>query len=463
MKRIFTTALVFSLFLLLAANVYAVGVADVDLGMVSRNESRSTTFKVTNNNNETITVSNMSFTNSNFQVTLDAGQLPKALNVNDTFDFKVTVIAPKNLDAVDSSLAEKLWEETGTIKYTTASNPVEASINNKIKLKVENKLDVSDWDVTIESQDGSTRTFGKKTSINNIRPGDSLKIEVKVENNFPTSGPNELNFDDVLVELALTGSNSGDFDFDENDETLSIDAGDEDKATFTIDIDDDAEEGRPTLRIKASGRDENNAFHGELVQISLEVEREDHDLQFREARLTPSTVKCASGAKTVQVDTQVLNIGRRDENNAGVELSVPGLNVFERKTNKDLDEDDDVSFTFTFQVPEATKAGVYEVRLTSVYDTTVKNNQKTLTLVVEECKKEEVPATTKTPEQPKTEEKKEQTPTVVIPTTTAQTPQVRVRETSFLDSNAYLVLLAVGSTLVLLVLVVLLVTLFKRK
>lgn len=462
MKRIFTTALVISLFLLLAASVYAVGVADVDLGTISRNESRSATFKVTNNNNESITLSNVTFTSSNFQVTLDAGQLPKALAVNETFDVKATIVAPKSLASVDSSFLAKVWEETSTVKYTTASNPAEASINNKIKLKVENKIELSDWDITITSRDGSTRTSGKRTNVRNIRPGDLIKLDVEASNKFPNVRDKEVDFNDLRIELEFQGGNNDDFELDENDEFLDLNAGDEDRVVFDIDVEKDAKEGTTPLKLRISGLDTNGALHGEEVTIDFRVEREDHDLQFNEARLTPSTLLCGQGLRTVQVDTQILNIGSRRERNVGVELSVSGLNVFERKVSEDLDEDDDTSFSFSFKVPETAKSGVYEVRLTSVYDTTVKNNEKTLTLAVEECKKEETPQQPPVVVQQPPQQTTNTTPTVIVPTTTT-TPSVRVRETSFMDSNTYLVVLAVGATLAFLVLIVLLVAVFKKK
>lgn len=474
MKKILLLALMLSLFLVLAVGANAaLTVSNVALGSTSqernKNVSQSFTLTITNTENDNVTITSIT-PSSDAKFKLNLTGLPSSTVVANGTSASVTVtfsaLVTKDFDAVDSTgVAKAIQVGTFTVSGTKLGSSITSS-SATVTMQAENRLKIRKGKVKITSSDGSTRekTVNEGTKVTNVRPGDNLRFEFTIENKFSGNGEFDLDMDDV--DVSLETSDSSNYDFDEETDSLSINADDEDVATFTVDVEDDADRGTDSFTVIATGKDDNGALHGEKIRFDLEVEREQNDLVFRRADLTPATLLC-QGSRSIQVNANILNRGRDDENRAGVELSVPSFNVLEKKADVDLDQDDDASFTFTFQVPKDTKAGTYEVRLTSIYDFTVKNNVKTLALTVEDCKKDETPPPVQQPpvviiQQPQNGTVT-QPPKLVTNDATTNVPKARVKESTFLESNEYLMILGAGVAVVLVLLLALVAVAFRRR
>lgn len=475
MKKILLLALMLSLFLVLSVGANAaLTVSSVSLGSTSqernRNVSQSVTLTITNTENDNVTINSIT-PSADAKFKLNITNLPASTVVANGTSASVTVtfdaLITKDLDSVDSTgVAKAIQVGTFTVSGTKASGSSITSSSATVTMQAENRLKIRKGKVKITSSDGSTRekTVNDGTKVTNVRPGDNLRFEFTIENKFSGNGEFDLDMDDV--DVSLETSDSSNYDFDEETDSVSVNADDEDVATFTVDVEDDADRGTDSFTLVATGKDDNGALHGERIKFDLEVERETHDLVFRRADLTPATLLC-QGSRSIQVNANVLNRGRDDENRAGVELSVPSFNVLEKKADVDLDQDDDASFTFTFQVPKDAKAGTYEVRLTSIYDFTVKNNVKTLALTVEDCKKDETPPPVVQPpvvivQQPQNNTVT-QPPKAVTNDATTNVPRARVKESTFFESNEYLMILGAGVAVVLVLLLALVAVAFRRR
>ncbi len=152
-----------------------------------------------------------------------------------------------------------------------------------------------------------------------------------------------------------------------------------------------------------------------------------------------------------------MNIGRRDEDEVAVELVQPELGIQERVGLFSLDEDDSRSENIPFKVSEDAKAGVYTFLVRSFYDTSVQSDEESVEVTVPDCA---------SPEQETVETTPVVTPPVIIQPPVENVPVVRppvVQQSSFVESPLYVALLAVGSIVVLAVLVFLIVRFTGRQ
>lgn len=466
MKKTSLLAIVVCLFAILAFSASAqLTVSDLTLGSSDQNreESVSGTLTVTNTDAaKTFTLGSITYaketkySDAKYMHTVTA-TLPTdlVLSPGESGTISVSAVVPLNLDAIDASLVGTSFK-TGAFTLTATDGTTPVSVSKDLKMQAKNELKFRKGKVTLQSEGAtpSEKTFRDGNTVKDIKPGDKLNLEFEIENNFPSSGTRETDFDDVLVGITLTNEN--DFDLDDDEDSFSISAGDTETAKFSLTVEEDAKDRKSTVEAKISGLDENGAKHGQNIRVSLDITRDNHDVVVRKIDLSPSRIACGA-SRSVQVSTSLLNRGKIDEDEAGVEVRVSDLNLFERKTGLSLDQDDSASATVSLTVPESAKAGTYNVDVVSLYDTTVKNNVRNAQLTVEECKKSEavVPVTT-----------------VVVPSnvvtqpaqSTTQTAVVKpARVSSMSDSNTYLIVLGVAIAVVVVLIVALLAVLVRRR
>ena len=92
----------------------------------------------------------------------------------------------------------------------------------------------------------------------------------------------------------------GDLSPQEQDDSLEIE----------FEIDEDMNEDDEDLEIILLGEDENGAKHGENWEISLDIERETHEIGIRKVTVHPETVLCE---KETEISVDIRNTGRRGE------------------------------------------------------------------------------------------------------------------------------------------------------
>jgi hypothetical protein len=402
-----------------------------------------TTFTITNTENATVSgISVGSDVNPNYNVTFSGYTDGFNLTANASQLITVKAIVPEDFDAVDSEGKETSFDIGDII--VTSSIP-EKRVN--LSMQAENMLDFYRDEVTLEWDD-EDEDVEDGEFINNIKPDDVITMTVKIENNYDDSGDYDFEIEDVEIELESSDDNEVDFDDDSYD-LGDIKAEDDAETTFNIEVEDDAD-GIYTITIMVTGEDENGALHGAYMEFEIEVEKEDEDIPIQTAELLPDTISCD---RTVKLETRIKNIGNDDSDEVVLLVECDELDIRERLINLDLNEDDDYDKTFFFNIGNDVDAGIYVFDITTYFDyddyqDDDYNDVQNLLLTVRDCADEE----DKEEDEEPTEEEEDEDDIVVQPTPGQTGPtggvvygQPVTKTESFLESNAYIALLAVGA------------------
>ena len=374
----------------------------------------------------------------------------------------VTVIGdiPLDFNAVDTDENSNDYMKPVALKIGTISASATGATPATADLKMQavNQLELKK--ATLECGDTSKR-IKDGTDFEDLKPDTSCSIVVEVENKFSDKDSDDdktgdIDFDEADVEIEVDDS---DFDVDEDD-SVDPDPDDTDEVTLDFDVDEDVSDGSYDLIIRVIGQDDNGAWHGEQWEASLKIDRLKHDLQIKNAVMNPTKMDCEGGQ--VKVDAKIINLGKRDEDDAVVELTIPDLDLITKKSGLSLDEDDYTRLSFALTVPEDVEEGVYLVNLNTYFDGIAPSNTKVFNLAIEACEVTEPEPTTTTTTTTVTT-----TPTEPADTTpAATTPSARVRTTSeksdFWDSSSYLWVLGVLIAAIVIIIIVLIVVLVKK-
>ncbi|MBW2986011.1 hypothetical protein KY333_01440 [Candidatus Woesearchaeota archaeon] len=453
--------LILSMILMIAivsVSASALQISSATIGDAKEDRVSNVTAKITVTNNGNTTLNNIALSTnafSNYNIRFSPATIT-TLAVGAAVQVTVTGDIPLDFDAVetDESASDYLKEKAiniGTITATAGSTVATSNLNMQAKNQLEFKK------VTIECGDTS-KSVKDDSKIENLKPDTACSVFIEVENNFNDKDSDDdltgdIEFEDADVALEV---DDDDFDVDEED---SVDPApeDTDDTTLDFDIDEEVNDGSYDLVITVLGQDENDAWHGEKWEVSLNVDRLKHDLQIKNAVMNPEKMDCEGGQ--VKVDAKIINLGKRDEDDVTVELEIPDLDLITKRTGLELNEDDYTTLSFTLKVPEDVKEGVYAVNLKTYFDGIAPSNTKSFNLAIEACEVDTTPATTVvTPT----------TPATTTPTTTtgdgapAATVKPSTRDSSFWDSNNYLYVLGALIAAVLIVLVVLIVIVVRK-
>jgi len=459
MKKLLLFVL-FSLILAVGASALQVSSGTIGGENQDRIANASTTVTVTNDGTTDLTNIAMSFIgDAKYAVHFE----PATFNIAAGSSQSVVVYGtiPLNFDSVvkTSSSTDYLKAtpfKVGTLKAVVGTTEATADLNmqaaNQIEIK---KVTVQCGDISERLKDGE--------SIDGLSPDTECSITIEIENNFDDNDKDDLkigdiDFDPIYIDVESTDS---DFDLDEDDDFGTVSGGDKETIIFDFPIEDDTDEGKYPVEIRVYGTDDNGAFHGEIMTVKIEVERLKHDLQIKGVSVMPTQVDNCKDSK-VSVSATLMNLGKRDDSDIVVKAIIPELNMEKSRTGMELDVDDSEFLSFTFDIPEGTKEGVYSIELSSFFDVSGFSNSKRLDFVVNQCK---VIETTVVPDTTTSTTTTDTTVTTGATTTDTTSAQARVRSasaSSFKDSPAYLWLL--GGIAVLLVVIVLglLVVLFRR-
>ena len=309
-----------------------------------------------------------------------------------------------------------------------------------------------------------SKTLDDGEEISSLKPDTSCTITIEVENDFRSRDTNDQKIGDIDMDVTVAvESDDSDVDLDEDDSD-DLDADDDIDFSFDFDIDEEADDKTYNIDVRAYGIDDNGAYHGEIWTVQLEVEREKHEISIKKITVMPSIVEaCNDMTNMVTVSTQIANTGRRDEDEAAVELSMPDFKFIEKKEDIELDRDDKTTLSFQVILPDSIKPGKYRGTLKTFFDNLGESMTETVEIEVLECSIVQ--------DEPEVEEE-EQSTTIIIPESkdqekeTSKTPAVNPpiiqKETSFTESAGYTILL-VGLVAMLAIIIVVLAIVFLGK
>ncbi len=372
------------------------------------------------------------FVNPNsFGVTLAAATLAPGASTTAT----VTLRVPENLDAVNNNgehvafdVAQLSFSGTkadGVTALSPVTVPVSMMAENNLRFKSARAL-----------FDGRTLRVDDGDTIDNIKPGTRVDLELEVESRFKDA--DNVDVEDIVV-LAESIGDQDDLDVDEDVDVDSLSPGDVEIVAISFEVEPDASRGDESMVITLDGIDENGARYGERFDLALEIDREDHEISILSASLSPKAVSCEASSDLV---VSIRNTGRRDEDKVFLRVFSTELNNFNRNVDIGaLNENDEETTAFTIPVPVDTPAGTYRLNIETYYNVGTRSDNDAAILTKQACGAE------KEPEPPVKE------PVVVVPVTpTNQTPVGPVlpeTKGSFLDSTAFTALLILGYVVVL--------------
>ncbi len=368
-----------------------------------------------------------------FGVALAATELAPGASTTATVILRV----PENLDAVNSN-GEQVAFDVAQLTFTgTKSDGVTAlsPVTSTVSMTAENNLRFKSAKALFDSK--SLRIDDDDT-IDNVRPGTRIEIEFEVESRFKDD--DAVDIEDVVLVAESTGD-TDDLDVDEDVDIDSLGPEDVEITTVAFEVEPDAARGKESMIVTLDGIDENGARHGEKFDLTIDIERKDHEISILSATLTPRSVSCEASS---DLSVKMRNTGRRDEDQVFLRVFSTELNNFNRNVEiGTLDENDEETRSFTVPVPVDLAAGTYRLTVETYYDVGTKSNTDAAILTKAACAKEQPPekdegdkpviVITPSPE-------KNQTPVVTPPAPEAK---------GFLDSTAFIALLVLGYVAVL--------------
>jgi len=459
MKKITSLAMLLVLVLVLSVSASALQVTTATIGNEDQDRVNdvSTSVTVTNDGTADLTGINMQFIgDSRYNIRFDPATFDLKTNEQQIVTVKGDI--PVSFDAVvkhssNSDFLDETPFKIGTIKAYKDSTDATADLNmqavNQLKIK---KVTAVCGDKSERLKDGE--------EFEELSPDTQCSITIEFENTFNDDDRDDLRIGDVEIDPLYieVESTDSDLDLDEDDDT-SLDADDKDEMTFEFDIEEDVDEGKYPVEIRVYGIDENDAYHGEMWTVKFEVERMKHDLQIKSASISPVEIDNCRNQR-INIDANILNLGKRDEEEVVVQAIIPDLDIEKKISNIELDEDESERVSFSLNIPEGTESRVYSVELNTFFDTTALSNTKRFDFVVNKCTETtEEETSTDTVETVTVEET---TSANVAETTTAATARIRGPGSTFKDSPAYIWLLAGISVLLAVIVIVLLIVLFRR-
>ena len=198
-------------------------------------------------------------------------------------------------------------------------------------------------------------------------PLDEIEVTVELRNR----GAEDI--EDAEIEWGLYDPDNAEWIIEITDEDdPDVDEDDEEKVTFTINLEDDIEgdledldEGDYVLYVRATGEvdDDNDTITCGSDSDSIDVKIESDYVVLDDIKLTGTTM-CGS---VVQLTADVYNIGDDNQDDVTVEIYSYTFDVNEVIDMGDIDAFEKKSFSFEFQIPEGIEEQNYKIDL-RVYD-----------------------------------------------------------------------------------------------
>lgn len=443
-KFTFLSVLLLAIAMLATAASAQLTLESATLGSDSANpgDTVSDTVVLTNTGATTVNGINVTTTvGSEFDITFSG--VPSTLAPGASATITVQGEIPADADAVDSNLDDKALTVGRLV--ATGNNGAAVSVQSDLNVQVENHLEIKNIIISVNGEDEHSLDDGD--DLDNLKPGDQLKITIEIENTYDDD--EDFNFDIDNAEITLDVDSDIDLDDDSIDD---IEISPDDSTEESVDADVDMEaSGSYTLRVSVKGTSDDGAFHGQEISVDLKVDRESHEISVESATLTPSKVPC--GTSTVTAKVGVMNIGKSNEDEVAIEVRIPSLNIVDRKDAIELDKNDELSRSFALTLPSNVKAGTYQVEIQTYFNDDVESDGRVMTLEVLSCDSKPVAVIVPT------------TPVVTTPPTTTPTTTVvssRGNTQSFWDTGLGLTTMVIGIIAAIVIIVALIMLLVRK-
>ena len=295
--------------------VASISMPDVTYSSSTSNTNVSQQVTISNNGDFALNTVTLSTDTSSTVIT---GAVPSVLNTGASFTVTLTTLIPKSVDTGVRKVGNLIFRSN------------ELNKTSSIYTNVASKLQFDS--VKISINDGSWQSVddGEKFS-DNIRPGSTFSVKVKLENMFTSS--DDIDMEDVGVTNAVFyGAGEDGDDITGESDTVNVRAG-KTSEELTIDWDEDtidlqADSGNLNMLIEAEGTDDNGATHKASYNFSVEIERKsDSDFAISSFDV-PSTVTCG---RPFNIDIVGDSIGEDSDDQVVFKLESSSLGINEQE------------------------------------------------------------------------------------------------------------------------------------
>jgi hypothetical protein len=376
------------------------GNSELDRRKLENDISLERTLKITSNetvNNVVISVSNI---NADFLANVsngtDSGSSVTIDKIN-AGEFKTITFTGTLSGAPDSSSGSYAYSGSGENSMGTITiDSDETSLESYSAVFVnQNLLEIYKEKITVYV-DGDSESVEDGDSIEDVKPGSKVVVEITLKNNIDSDVRND-KIEDINMNIIAESMDDGD-DYEEDDEISSISGEDKDMLTFEFTVPEDIEADEyDVLLTNIEGTDEfGNKHKVEYFTFSLEIERERNKVEIKTARFNFEQIAC--GKTTAQLFVKIQNTGERDQDDVAIKIeqSKLGIATWDRTITEDddlvsIEEDEDDSEyekTYTLQIPEDATPGTYFVTVSAFFDENILSDSDDLTLEIMECPKE---------------------------------------------------------------------------
>ncbi len=210
--------------------------------------------------------------------------------------------------------------------------------------------------ITCEVTINGDEVFTDRTNRLSVEAGERLSIKVRM-----TSGAE---IEDVQMDAFISGYEYNDFNpIHDSTHVFDVEPNVTYSKTMVLDLPDNLERDRYTLRILVSGR--SGASFERRYNLQVDVPR--HNVVIRDVILDPST-EVVSG-RALLANVRVKNMGDRDEEGVKVTVSIPALDLEASEYIDELESDESTtSEDLYLRIPRCAPEGRYVVRATVRYD-----------------------------------------------------------------------------------------------
>ncbi len=224
------------------------------------------------------------------------------------------------------------------------------------------KLKIKDIKVYVDGkkESGADEAGGKIDVI----PGSKLDLKIEIENLYTKK--EDIGIEEISVQGTLEGIDDGrDIDGSANDFDLS--AGKNKEITLEFSIPLKVEDGDYDLIVEIEGENERGFPYSKIIEFEVDVEKEKHDVAFKELGFSSSNIQCGNAAK---LNVNVVNLGTSGED---VKLIITnrdlGIDIMESfKLSRDpFEKGNSFRKSYIVDLPQNTLPGKYMFLADSVF------------------------------------------------------------------------------------------------
>ncbi|MFH1133677.1 MAG: hypothetical protein V1735_04240 [Nanoarchaeota archaeon] len=274
----------------------------------------------------------------------------------------------------------------GSYAGTLTVGNAQAQASAVVRIDVPSMLGIEDIDVTVHGKSDNNLQDGGTIDID-AKPGDNVAIDVRVKNRFSAGIDEDISeIDNIVIKVTIEGIDDGD-DLEQESDEFALKAGRSGSETFRFTVPQKVEEDTHTITISVEGEDGDGAAHGEEIELSLDVTKENHALQISEAAFQKATLSCD---RSNVLTFQVANIGANDEDQVVISARNTDLGVrfYEgpMEMSADTEEDDNIFMRqVVFTLNRSVAPGTYPFEIRVYYDTNVLADFRSVSFIVANC------------------------------------------------------------------------------